>query len=222
MSHSGQKKKTIVDEKTPRPRFLTLRADHAPLLFPLLQRGFMVRAVIGRSIKDVLCLQLGVSPDYLEERVQTIFLDGKTVDDVDASIVAEGSTLALSAAMPGLVGATLRRGGSLAAMRSQITYHSDEATREGGDGFFTLKLFNLVLQELGPTFLEMGIWVQGNSFRDFLDSQQRDFVEGRLSIEMDGREIDRISVLREAWLDESDPVLLKTILKEGGDCTQAV
>ena len=34
-------------------------------------------------------------------------LDGKPVDDIGSSFLHDGSTLALSAAMPGLVGATL-------------------------------------------------------------------------------------------------------------------
>jgi len=86
---------------------LTLEPDKIHGFFPLLRQGFMVRARVGCSIKTMLCEQFGVSPEYMEDRIKTIFLDGKTVDDVDSAIIKDGSTLALSAAMPGLVGATL-------------------------------------------------------------------------------------------------------------------
>jgi hypothetical protein len=56
----------------------------------------------------VLCDQFQVETDYLENRIKTIFLDGKPVDDEDKAVLKNGSTLALSAAMPGLVDSTFR------------------------------------------------------------------------------------------------------------------
>ena len=73
-------------------------------------------------------------------------------------IVKDGATLALSGAMPGLIGATMRRGGVLASFRSGISYDPRGNTRSGGNGRITLKLFNLLIDELGPRFLSRGIW----------------------------------------------------------------
>ena len=62
---------------------LTLDPDKIQGFFPLLQRGFMVKVQIGCSIKTILCEQFGLDPEYVEDRIQTIFLDGKMVDDID-------------------------------------------------------------------------------------------------------------------------------------------
>jgi hypothetical protein len=78
-------------------------------LHPLIR--LMVRA--GYTVREVLCGHLGVDPNFLERHIQTIFHDGKAVDDLDSEAVKDGSTLALSAAMPGLAGAILRRQGIL-------------------------------------------------------------------------------------------------------------
>jgi hypothetical protein len=88
----------------------------------LLQKGFLVAIPTGSTIKHMLCDYYDVDENYLENRIQTIFLDGKPVDDVDKTMVKNGSNVALSAAMPGLVGSTFQRGGVLATFRSGITY----------------------------------------------------------------------------------------------------
>ena len=97
----------------------------------ILQQGFKLRARLGTSIRQVLCDQFGVDHDYLDKRINTIFLDGKAVDDVDSSTIREGSVLALSAAMPGFVGAAFRKGGYYSAMRGAIS-HVEEASSKAG------------------------------------------------------------------------------------------
>jgi len=63
---------------------------------PLWQQGFWLRVTTpGRSIAAILRSQLGVAPEYLERRLQTIFLNGKPVDDVEQTLVAPGDCLAL-------------------------------------------------------------------------------------------------------------------------------
>ena len=59
--------------------------------------------------------------------------------------------------MPGLVGATLRRGSYYAAMRSEISAAETEGAVEMKEGTVTLKLFNLLIGQLGPLFLASGI-----------------------------------------------------------------
>ena len=67
-------------------------------------------------------MTLGLSPEYVDKRIQTLFLNGKAIDNPDTALLKEDSTLALSAAMPGLLGATLRKGSYYARMRNEISY----------------------------------------------------------------------------------------------------
>jgi hypothetical protein len=109
---------------------------------------------------------LGIDADYIEHRIQTVFLDGHPVDDVKETTVTDGAVLALSAAMPGLVGATMRRSGVLAGFRDTITYRASDACASDAEGFVTIKLFNLLVRELGPGFLERAIWVEAPVLAD--------------------------------------------------------
>ena len=118
----------------------------------ILQEGFMVKARVGCGIKNLLCLQLKLSAEYISRRISTIFLDGKTVDDIDLTIIQNGSTIALSGAMPGLVGAAMRCGSFYASFRDSITYKKSDSNYQIKEGVIRLKLFNMVMKELGPIF----------------------------------------------------------------------
>lgn len=155
---------------------LTLNPSLIPKFYQLLGQGFRLNVRVGCSIKELLCKQLGISEDYLEDRIQTLFLDGKSVDDVNTAFVMEGSSLALSAAMPGLVGATLRKGGNFAPMRSQISHQTDKTSFSRKKGTIILKLFNLLVKELGPIFLQQGVWIHGKDFEVFLNRQPDNFL----------------------------------------------
>ena len=169
---------------------LLLDNNLIPIFFRLLQQGFMVKAQVGCSIESFICKQLGVSPEYLEDRIQTLFLDGKPVDDVNSAIIEHGSTLALSAAMPGFLGATLRKGSYYAAMRSQISYRKKKKLGPIQEGTVFLKLFNLLLGELGPAFLKRGIWLDGKILDDFFKGQSGDFWAGCKAASLNGEGID--------------------------------
>ena len=153
---------------------LCMHVDSAllPLFFQLLGSGFIVDIATNCSIKVLLCEQLGINEEYLEERIQTLFLNAKVVDDVNTCIVNAGSTLALSGALPGLAGATLRRGGFYASLRSQISHDKIASPSPlQGTGKITLKLFNLVVKELGPVFLQKGILIKGQKLQEFIARQ---------------------------------------------------
>jgi hypothetical protein len=157
---------------------MTIQADLVSRFYPVLVAGFRVNAQTACSIKELLCRQIGISEDYLETRIQTIFLNGKAIDDVDVPVVLDGSILSLSAAMPGLAGTTLRRGGHLAAMRSQISHYQAEATAKDQKGLVMLKLFNLTTRDLGPFFLAQGIWISGTDFEQVLSSYGQELQRG--------------------------------------------
>jgi len=180
---------------------LCLEDDIILRFFLLLQQGFMVKAQVGSSIKSLLCRQFGLSPEYFENRIQTIFLDGKPVDNVDSATVKQGSTLALSAALPGLAGATLRRGGFYAPMRSQISHREEAAPEPHHEGMIFLKLFNLLLKELGPFFLKRGIWVKGKDLSDLFKRQSDDFWARCKGAKLDGEKIDLKRLKEINWAD---------------------
>jgi hypothetical protein len=166
-----------------------------PLFFPILQRGFTVGIRTGCSVRALLSDQFGLSGEIIEGRIQTVFLDGKPVDDIDASIVQGGSILALSSAMPGLLGASLRRGGYYARMRSQISHVEKGEPSRRVDGRIVVKLFNLTIRELGPLFLERGIWLDGEEAGDLFKNRIRDVSEGCVQARVDDRIADPTEIL---------------------------
>jgi hypothetical protein len=168
---------------------LTVAENRLPLFFELLAQGFSLPLMVETSIRDVLCDQLGFCTDYLAERIQTIFLDGKTVDDVAGAIVHDGSTLALSAAMPGVVGATMRRQGRYAAMRQAISHRPADAPTAPRQGRITLKLFNLLASEKGAAFLRQGVTVQGRDLHALLQRQGAAFWSDCHECRLDGRPV---------------------------------
>jgi hypothetical protein len=147
---------------------LTLRHEGLKAFYPLFQQGVIIKTQVGCTIKDLLCRHLGITSQYLETRIQTLFLDGKAVDNPDKALVRDGATLALSGAMPGLVGATFRRGGTYASLRNSITFTESEEPIPQKDGQVVLKLFNLLVPELGPFLLAKGIWIKGADLDRFL------------------------------------------------------
>jgi len=167
---------------------LELDEDHMSSLFWFLQSGFVLADVeVGCSLKAFLTGQLGMTPEFIRECISTIFLDGKPVDDLDTATVHDGSRLALSSAMPGLVGATMRRGGVLASLRSSITY-KDEGARKGGKGSVNVKLFNMVMTDAGPRLLQEGILVSCSDFESFMQDNAALF-EACRSISLNGMSI---------------------------------
>ena len=188
---------------------LTLEGEKIPYLFQLLQQGFMVRVQVGGNLRALLSQQLNISPEFLEGRIKTIFLDGKPVDDIDSTIIKEGSTLALSAALPGLAGATLRRGGAFSSLRSQITHPRDETPIAQREGFIVLKLFNLLMDELGPAFLQRGVFIKKRLLKGFLQNLPKDFWAGCPVHQVDGEEVEVDQLLRMNWPENEDPVRIR-------------
>jgi len=193
---------------------LNVSAGQVASFHPLMQEGFLVRAETGCTIKTLLCDQFGVSPGYLETRVQTVFLNGRPVDDIESAEIPAGATLALSAAMPGLVGATLRRGGYYAPMRSDITYRKEEAHTTRGEGMVRIKLFNLLGPELAPTFLAKGIWLSSSRLQEFLSRLPEEFWPQCRAMHLDGTAITATALRRVIWPDDVEPVRLSVTLAE--------
>ena len=168
----------------------------------LLEQGFKLKVQTGLSIKELLCVHLGISDDYLDNRIQTLFIDGKPVDDVDSAWVFDGARIALSAAMPGLVGATFRKGGQYASFRGTISYSDAKNSRVKGNGKIMLKFFNMVAKELGPNFLQKGIILEGKRLHDFLLRNADDLKADCNSMYLNDAEIDVARLKEMTWEDQ--------------------
>jgi len=140
----------------------------------------------GTPLQSFLCNRVGIDPDYLDKRVQTVFLNGKAVDDFHTAIIRNGDVLALSGAMPGLAGATLRRGGYFGRMRGEISHIAQPQPVECTQGLVKVKLFNLIVKETGPLFLQTGIVVGGEDFLAAVGASPDRFLSGCLSVQRDG------------------------------------
>jgi hypothetical protein len=146
---------------------LFFRKDPTTGFLPLLQKGFYITISTG-NLQDILCHTCGLDAEQVRSRIQTLFLNGKPVDDMASTRVHDGDCLALSAAMPGLVGATMRSGGVLAGFRHSISHRAGGDHANGSGGVMLIKLFNLLIAELGPRFLGQGILVRPEDLQTLL------------------------------------------------------
>jgi len=167
--------------------------------FSVLSAGFSVNAKAGCSINDLLSQDYGISEAYIDDRIQTIFLNSKAVDDSRSATLQEADTLALSAAMPGMVGSTFRKGGVFAGMRSQISHVTDLSSLHDRQIWVKLKLFNLIAKELGPAFLQKGVYLEGSNFHNFLQRNSEDLKADCASIHLNDEKIDIAGLLEMNW-----------------------
>ena len=75
-------------------------ADMIPRFLKLLERGCKLKIKTGTPIKQLLCQNLGIPEDYVDSRIQTIFLNGKPVDDVDTATAENDSSCRRSGGRP--------------------------------------------------------------------------------------------------------------------------
>ncbi|MBU1180753.1 MAG: hypothetical protein KKF00_01005 [Proteobacteria bacterium] len=183
------------------------------IFFQLLENGFIIKDKVGCSVKEFLCNRMFIEQDYLDNRIQTIFLNGKPVDDVNSAIVKDGSSISLSAAMPGLAGATMRRGGTLASMRSGISHVPAETSEDSFEGKVTIKFFNLISKELGPEFLNRGIIIEGKTLSGFIGANRKIIEAGLFSAESGGVKIETEKLFDIKWEDKAELLLKVTGIK---------
>ncbi|MEF8889396.1 MAG: hypothetical protein V5A14_05070 [Desulfohalobiaceae bacterium] len=168
---------------------LILERGRFPLLHPLLRRGFWIRASAGACLRDILIRDLGLSQEAVRDRIQTVFLDGEVVDDFDAVFPGSGSTLALSPAMPGLLGASFRKGGAFAGLRGSITSkgRSPEPDREIGE--LRIKLYSLLTGEWGNILLDRGIMAEAGQISALVEERFSELRQALACVRVDGSEI---------------------------------
>jgi hypothetical protein len=166
---------------------LRVKSSRIGLFFELLSTGIIVITQTGVSIRDFLCRILVINPVYVDTRIQTIFLNGRAVDDIDEATLADGSVLALSGAMPGLAGAVFRKGGAYASFRSNVSSAHKNMSESSSEGFVLLKLFNQAAADLGPLFFKKGVRVSGDTLSEFFRHSREKLENICAIIEVEGK-----------------------------------
>jgi len=164
----------MMASSTPR---IQVPPEVCPDLTLLFQKGLRVDIETGCTVRSLLLDQWHLPVEVVTKRISTLFLNGKPVDDMDEALVRDGAVLALSSAMPGLVGAVMRRGGFYASLRNGITYHETATKVDVHKGTITVKLFNLLIGELGPLFLQRGFRVFRRDLPDSITYESEGFGE---------------------------------------------
>ncbi|MFW6055519.1 MAG: hypothetical protein ACOC9D_06400 [Thermodesulfobacteriota bacterium] len=156
-------------EKTPVIRYeFRIDPELTAEFFPLLRQGVYLPIMLGSSLQEILQCDLRIPEDYIQTRLQTIFLDNQPVDDLRKTVNTDRSSLSLSAAMPGLIGACLRRQGYYSQMRESISCASKPSLNpEKKEGLLKVKLYNFPARELGPGFLKKGVLLSGDECAAF-------------------------------------------------------
>lgn len=152
-----------------------LTTSDSARLHLLLQAGVVVAYTPDRGdgslgVYDFL-RALCIPDEYIDERIQSVFVNGHPVDAVREARMLPNDTLALSAAMPGLMGATMRKGGYYASLRDSIS-HTHGACTDSGNAeqvpqkerpTVTLRLFNFIAPELAAHVAAHGFTIDAES-----------------------------------------------------------
>ena len=185
-----------------------LDPNRVSLFSPLFQRGVYVLSLSGSTLKKFLCDQLGILPEYLGERITTLFLDGKPVDDPASVTITADATVSLSASMPGLAGAALRKRGTYSVLRQGISSPRTPAAASPAPCLVRVKLFNLIIDEAGAGLLTRGVWVQSAELAGFLEERSAD-LGSSFRVLLDGSSADLPSAARVLWADGTGLTHLK-------------
>ncbi|MGD9364107.1 MAG: hypothetical protein PVH87_00300 [Desulfobacteraceae bacterium] len=165
---------------------------------PFLQKGFYVEISTG-NLLEILCRTCGLDAQQVHQRIQTVFLNGKPVDDMASVYVRDKDCLALSAAMPGLVGATMRSGGVLAGFRHSISHRPEAAQSNQQGGVLSIKLFNLLIKEIGLRLLRQGILVKGDDLQDLMTALSEHDWKHCKKVELNAQKVDTDTLKTMEW-----------------------
>nr|WP_320012980.1 hypothetical protein [uncultured Desulfobulbus sp.] len=134
----------------------------------LLQHGVLYPIERPIPLLSFLLSLPGFSAEYIEKNLQTIFINGVAADSLTQEMI-DGTTVALSAAMPGLAGAIFRRQGIHGSLRSKQLSDEVHETTEGG--FLTLKFFNSIALDRVEDLLMGGVQISGKALRNFASTR---------------------------------------------------
>ncbi len=188
-----------------------LPADREGLLSalrPLVNQGVDLEVRTGGSVMEFLSEDLGLGQEYVEKRIKTVFLNGKPVDRMDRAVLRDGSVLGLSAALPGLLGATLRMAGPYSSLRSGIT-HREEGAGPGrsGTGRITVKAFNVLLPEITPVLAGRGFLVKETLLGKWLEREAERISRCVEAAELGGEPVDPDELPLRSWEGQGSVML---------------
>ena len=170
--------------------FIKIKKTAAFRFYPLIERGYFAKVASGTSIENFLIRDLMIEKEYVDKTIQTIFLNHQPVDDISKTFLSENDSIAFSAAMPGLLGATMRKAGAYSVMRDTIShgakYKKKKCSSEntGIEIWIFVKFFNLVVKDIGESLLKKGIWVEGHSLKEFFSDHMEFILEHILEIKL--------------------------------------
>lgn len=169
---------------------ITMPAGLRGLMRLLVSRGIRLEARTGMSVKNFLKEMLPADEDYLENKIQTIFMDGHAVDDTEQTRINAPCTIALSAAMPGVFGAAFRKKGIYSGMRAEYSQNPEAEKESFKDKTetvpVTLKCFNQVAEDLGDALLGRGVNMDIKEFEKFWEPQQEVLEKNYVQIDLNG------------------------------------
>lgn len=154
----------------------------------LFQSGVDIETTGDCSIGDFLDRLPGFTRQFITESVQTIFLNGSAMDNLETPLVGEKPVLALSAAMPGLAGAIFRRNSIHAALRSKGSFAQGGSDRPAKKTV-KLKLFNMIATEKGEALLAAGVSFTGSALADFF-LEHRTLFDSITQAELNGQPVE--------------------------------
>jgi len=181
-----------IQHESPPVLQMSMQSTFVQRLVTVLQSGFFCSAVQGETIFAFLRSLPGFTVDYIENRLQTVFLNGDSVDDMGLAFSEDEAILALSAAMPGLAGSLFRKGSPLTILRKtavQKQYASSESPVA-----VQVKLFNVIAVEKGRTLLASGVLLNCEDLLSFLRLRPT-LVSGMCDTLLDNRPISPQEIL---------------------------
>ncbi|MCF8027513.1 MAG: hypothetical protein K9K81_04050 [Desulfobacteraceae bacterium] len=149
---------------------ITVAENRLSLMRLVFGYGIQFKVPAGTRVSNFLQQALCTDADYIENRIQTLFMDGRAVDDPESEEIHSPCTLAVSAAMPGVFGAAFRKQGTYSGLRrhcSQIRQDQENRVKQGRIVAVTVKCFNQVAADLGNELLEAGVVMNLKDFLDF-------------------------------------------------------
>jgi hypothetical protein len=156
---------------------------------------------------------LGLDPDYVRDRLRTIFVNGQPVDDTARAVIGPGDEVALSVAMPGLVGICMRRDSPFKSFRGDITHGRAAPRIQSGQrsGLVTLKLFNFIAGEVGPGLFARGAVLAGDRLAAALGRG-----DGVVRARCGGRDCDAAALATQLAAKPLERHLVRVDAAEGG------
>jgi hypothetical protein len=153
---------------------ITVPSYRLSLMRLLLGFGIFFEAPSGISVSRFLEQALGADAGYIENRVQTLFMDGHAVDNPESRHIQNSCTLAVSAAMPGVFGAAFRKQGAYSGLRLNSGKNREEekdAAASGTPVGVKVKCFNQVAADLGDELLARGVSMDIKDVQQFWNRQ---------------------------------------------------